>query len=124
MELYIEPHRPERNPLTGRFNKGRTPHNKGKKRSEWMSKEHEEKLRQAVIAGNKKRKDYHRWNSKAVVMIDNDGRKAFFDSMNKASVITGICATSIRKTCYKLRHTAGGYKWFFVDDEELINILK
>lgn len=38
MELYIPPERPKYNPTNGRFLKGHTPANKGKKWSEWMSK--------------------------------------------------------------------------------------
>ena len=35
-ELYVEPVWTGRNAVTGRFLKGNTPHNKGKKWSEWM----------------------------------------------------------------------------------------
>lgn len=35
-ELYIPPERPERNLVNGRFLKGHTPHNKGKKWADYM----------------------------------------------------------------------------------------
>ena len=49
MELYIPNKRLNRDPTTGRFNKGSIPHNKGKKASEYMSKEGLEKILSEAI---------------------------------------------------------------------------
>lgn len=43
-ELYIEPERREYNALNGRFLKGHTPHNKGKKWSEYATKRAQKKM--------------------------------------------------------------------------------
>lgn len=122
MELYIAPSRPERNPLNGRWNKGYTPHNKGRKRSEWATKEHEQNLINAIkVSPN--RHVVAGWNKKAVIMVDKDGNHAWFESSEKASRVTGVNASNIRQVCNRLRNHVGGYRWFWFDDEELINIL-
>lgn len=122
MELYIEPHRPERNPLNGRYNKGYTPYNKGRKRSEWATKEHEQNLRQAV-KNNPNRHVVAGWNKRAVIMIDKDGRHAWFESSEKASRVTGVNGANIRQVCNKHHNHAGGYKWFWFDDEEWVKLV-
>lgn len=56
-------------------------------------------------------------------MIDADGNRAYFESAEAAGRATGVIARNIRKVCDKERKHAGGCRWFWFDDEELINIL-
>lgn len=49
---------------------------------------------------------------KSVVQLDLDGNVINeFQSVGKASQITGITRDSISRVCNGIRNTAGGYKW-------------
>ena len=49
MELSLDPQRRERNPLTGQYLKGNTPHNKGRKWSEYMPEESKKKVLSILV---------------------------------------------------------------------------
>lgn len=120
MELYIPPIPPERNPVNGRFNKGRTPHNKGKKWSDYMDGRKAKRVMR--IAKQNLRPNYNigGWNKKAVIMVDEEGNHAYFESAEAASRETGITATNIRRCCRRGRKRAGGYRWFWFEDNEWV----
>lgn len=122
MELVIDRARPQRNLVTGRFLKGHTPSNKGRKWSEWMSK----KSQLHAMKGWKNlkgRRDIGGWNAKKVVMIREDGRWFVFSSASEAGRKTGIQDTNIRSYCRKKRRTAGGFRWFYESDNEWMEII-
>lgn len=123
MELVIDRERPQRNMVTGRFLPGCSTFNKGKKWSQWMSKNGQ--LRAMRGWNNiKGRKDIGGWNAKAVVMIREDGRWFVFPSASEAGRKTGIQEANIRSVCRKKRKRAGGYRWFFESDNEWLDLIK
>lgn len=123
MELVIDRARPQRNLVTGRFLPGHSSFNKGKNWSEWMSK----KSQLHAMKGWKNlkgRRDIGGWNAKAVVMIREDGRWFVFPSASEAGRKTGIQEANIRSVCRKKRKRAGGYRWFFEEDNEWLDLIK
>ena len=122
MELYIAKDRPTLNPVTKAFLKGHVPYNKGRKWSQWMSRKSQ--LRAMKGWQNLKgRMDIGGWNARKVIMIREDGRWFVFPSASEAGRKTGIQDTNIRKTCRKERRTAGGFRWFYEDDNEWLEII-
>lgn len=111
MELYIPNKRLNRDPTTGRFNKGSIPHNKGKKASEYMSKEGLEKI---LRIGRKNLKPNHQLgghNKRAVIAVYEGTIVGWFCSVEEAGRRTGITPSAIRRVCYGKRKSAGGFNW-------------
>jgi hypothetical protein len=101
----------------GRFVKGQTAWNKGKKWNEWMDGRKQRKVRNRLKhTGNPKLPG---WNKKAIAAV-KDNKVVFFDSSVDAERKTGICGRNIRSVCEKKRNFAGGCRWFFADDKELL----
>lgn len=121
MELYIEPKRPDRNLLTGRFLKGNKPHNKGKKWDEFLSKESQEKILNAL---KRHRGRGGCFPNSPVVGIASNGTWCRYPSIKKASEATGIGHSNISNVCRKRGKTAGGYRWFYEESNEWINLVK
>lgn len=123
MELVIDRERPQRNMVTGRFLPGSSTFNKGKKWSQWMSKNGQ--LRAMKGWNNiKGRMDLGGWNAKAVVMIREDGRWFVFPSASEAGRKTGVQSRNINSVCHKKRKHAGGFRWFFESDNEWLDLIK
>lgn len=118
MELYIAPSRPQRNPTNGRFLKGSIPHNKGKKWREWMDGRKQRRVLRIAKNNLRGRSDIGGWNKRAVIMMDDEGRHTYFESAEAAGRATEIIARNIRSVCEKKRKHAGGYRWFWFDDNE------
>jgi hypothetical protein len=115
-ELYVQPERIQRNPLNGRFLKGFTPHNKGKRMSEYMSAEMVKYvLKKLPHKGNS---NVAGWNKKEVIGIKDGKIIGVFKSGIDAGNKTGICAGNIRLCCREKRKSAGGIKWFWEKDIE------
>lgn len=115
MELYIEPIKINRNPVTGRFLKGSIPHNKGRKMNEYIDADKIERIKSIGIKNLSPRLDIGGWNAKEVVAI-RDGRFAVFKSSEEAGRTLGITARNIRQCCDKKRKSAGGFLWFWEKD--------
>lgn len=111
MELYIPNKRLNRDPTTGRFNKGSIPHNKGKKASEYMSKEGLEKILRIGRKNLKPNRNLGGHNKRSVTAIYEGRVVGCFSSAKEASRKTGITSSAIRRVCYGQRKTAGGFKW-------------
>lgn len=118
MELRLGDERPQYNPINGRFLKGHVPHNKGKKWSEWMDGRKQKKVRRILKKNIHGRHNIGGWNKRAVIMLDNEGNHAYFESSAAAGRATGITARNIRYVCDKKRKHAGGYRWFWFDDND------
>lgn len=86
--------------------------NKGIKRSKWLSKEHEENLkerqRQSMI-GNK-------LSCKPVICIETN---VIYEGGYDAYLKTNINFGNISEVCNGRRKTAGGYHWQFVKGDEI-----
>jgi hypothetical protein len=114
--------RPQR--IRGRFVKGYTPHNKGKKASEWMDAE---KLKKNIENLNKFRVPNMKlggMNKRKVVAIDSTGKFIVFPSLKTAGIYYGIPASNISKVCKGERKFAKGIKFFYEDDNNFIKYLK
>lgn len=127
MELYIESIKINRNPITGKFLKGAVPHNKGKT---WESYTTEEVRSKALENLKKGRGSWHKigagMNRKSVVAVKNGKLCGVFNSIQDASVKTGVSASLISYICNKKarKHSAGGFKWFFESDNSWCDLIK
>ena len=111
MELKLPIERPQYNPTNGQFLKGHIPHNKGKKASEYMSKEGLEKI---LRIGRKNLKPNHQLgghNKRAVIAVYEGKVVGWFCSVEEAGRRTGITPSAIRRVCYGKRKSAGGFNW-------------
>ena len=123
-ELYIPPKRIYRNPTNGRFLKGITPHNKGKKWEEWMDMRKAKRVKRIALSNLKPNMNIGGWNAKKVVAIKDSKLVGVYKSSVDAEKKTGVCARNIRSCCNYKRKTAGGYQWYHESDNawvELIN---
>lgn|SRR5574344_914277 len=119
-ELYIEPERPQRNRKTGRFMVGHVPFNKGMKWNDFIPSEKQRTIIDAAIKafGSCKKGSYKR----SVVMIDGDRYKVF-ESAVDAWRKTGISRSNINRCCRHISTYAGGYKWFYEEDNQWCNLI-
>lgn len=109
-------------PNTTKFIKGRVPPNKGKKISEYMSVESQTKLLQCLEIHRCKINHAAGWNKKKVVAI-KDNKFWVFESIRKASEISGVNYKNIHRVCNKKRKTAGGYQWFYENDNQWTSLI-
>ena len=123
-ELYIPREKPTRNLLNGRFLPGHVPHNKGKKWEEYMDMRKAKRVKQIGMKNLVPNMLLGGWNARAVVAIDDDNRLAgIYPSSEEASRKSGIIARNIRLCCDKKRKHAGGYRWFWEDDNEWCDVV-
>ena len=112
MELYIPKERLNRDPTTGRFNKGLIPHNKGRKAIEYMTPEG---LANSLRIGRKNlkpNKNLGGHNKRAVIALDdNDRVVGWFCSAEEAGRKVGVSGSAIRNVIYGKRKRAKGFKW-------------
>lgn len=123
MELYLEPERPQRNRVNGKFLKGMTPHNKGKKWSDYIDMRKARKMKKGLLlgrVGNPKINDY----CKIPVVGIKDGEFiGIFESSEDAARKLKICGRNIR-SCYDgKRNHCGGIQWFKESDYAQWSIL-
>ena len=125
-ELYLPPVIPQRNPINGRFNPGITPHNKGKKWTDYMDMRHAAKIignlscrkgNPSGLAG------YNRRMQKKVVGV-KDGKISIYEHSEDAARKLGLIGRNIRKCCNGERISHGGIRWFFFDSNDWINHIK
>lgn len=112
MELVLEPIRPSRNKINGRFLKGHTSPLKGKKWESWLSKEKQLKALDALKASRPK--THPPRNNRPVMMI-KDEKPVYFPSAYEAWKMTGVSFKNINSCCRGKRKTAGGYRWHYYD---------
>jgi len=123
-ELYIpsEIEVTKRNPVTGRFMRGHKPFNKGRKLSDYMSKEKIEHIKSYLKrTGNP---NIGGWNKKEVFAFKNNKLVGIYKSSVHAGNMLNVCDRNIRSVCAKKRKSAGGYQFYWADDSELLNIMK
>jgi hypothetical protein len=122
MELYIEPERPQRNALNGRFLKGHTPHCKGLKWDDFIPKEKQAKILSCLQrCGNK---NIGGWNKRAVVGVTKTGLFVRYESGEEAGRRFNINSRNINACVKKRRKTAGGIYWFSETDDEWMKLVK
>lgn len=116
MELYVPIERPDRNFVTGRFLKGRVPHNKGKKMSDYLDEETIKKCKEAGLKNLKSNRNLGGWNKRAVVAIYDERVVGWFPSASEAARKVGVSSASIRNVCYGLRKRVCGFEWRYEDE--------
>jgi len=135
-ELHIETP-PKRNYINGQFIKGHKPFNKGLPMKKWMDGRKRRRVLKYLEIGRQlgNAKYMHKFNSKQVVSIDDNGQlKAFKNSryaeeyykakgirINRRN-INAVChlrkVRNNRNGKYYIRRKAGGFRWFFADEVE------
>lgn len=123
MELWVSKARPTRNVVTGRYLSGHVPHNKGKKWSEYMSLDSQQRSSEGW-KNLRPRMDIGGWNARPCIAVADDGRWWWFPSVSTAGEKTGIQTRNINSVCHKKRKHAGGFRWFFDDDPDLNEIIR
>ena len=121
--LYIPPKRIYRNPTNGQFLKGITPHNKGKKWEDYMDMRKAKKVKRIAMANLKPNMNIGGWNARKIVAIKDNKLIGVYKSSNDAERKTGICARNIRSCCNYKRKRAGGFRWFFENDNEWCKLI-
>ena len=91
------------NPYNGRFLKGHQPHNKGKRREEWMSKEGMKASSKGWENIEKHRCKGHpnarKARAKNCVAVRNNGDYRIFEFITKAAEWLGGCPENVRRCC-------------------------
>lgn len=100
-ELKIGPERLNRNPLNGRFIKGYTPYNKGKKWSDFMSKRTQKKCLENLKKGREL--SFRPQNSgrkkKKVVAVNDKGKFIVFSSIKDAGTLFNCNWANVKRCC-------------------------
>lgn len=122
-ELYIPIERPTRNLVNGRFLKGHTPHNKGKRWADYIAGIKRENMLRGLELGRKGNPNIAGSNSKQVVAIKDGQLFAVYPSSNDAGRKTGVCSRNIRSCCSGKRKSAGGYQWFLESDNQWLDLI-
>lgn len=116
MELYIEPKRITRNPITGRLLKGHTPHNKGKKWEDYMDMRKAKRVKRIGMQNLRPRYDIGGQNKRQVIGIKDGIIVGVFESAVKAAAKTKLIRRNITHCCQGKRHHCGGIRWFYEAD--------
>jgi hypothetical protein len=109
-ELYLPPLPPGNNPTNGRFAKGHTPANKGKKWGEYMSKRAQRRASKGWANLDKFRPNTRPDNSARcrcqVVAVKDDGTWCVLPYIGAAGEWIGGCRENVRRCCKsnKKRH--------------------
>ena len=121
MELYIEPIRPTRNPITGHFLKGIAPHNKGKKWEDYLDKETADRIRKNMVHIG--RPDFGGNNRKQVIAIYKGKFFGVFESSREAGSRLGLIDRNIRACCDGKRSRCGNIHFFWEKDFDRWSVL-
>ena len=102
-ELYIPPLRQQRNAVTGCFLKGHTPHNKGKKWSDYAGKRAQKRMAKGwanlTKYRPKKRQDVAGRSRKQVIAVMDDGRWKHFSYIGSAAEFVGGSRENVGRCC-------------------------
>ena len=111
------------NALNGRFLKGHTPHNKGKKWEEWMDMRKAKKVIRIGTMNLRPNMNIGGWNKKKVVSVDADGAWKLYSSAVAAAEATGNIRRNISHCCQGKRKRCGGLRWFYWESDEWIKLI-
>jgi len=140
-ELYIESERSYRNPVNGRFLKGHTPANKGRKWSEYLPKH-----KQKNCSKGWKNLELHRNNGggpnsgrpkKAVIAVTDEGKFLFFFYVDAAAQWCNGSRYNVARCCRQNQrgtldrngavntdHKYMGYRFYFENDNVWLDKIK
>lgn len=117
MELYIEPIRLQRNAVNGKFLKGHTPFNYGKKWSDYLHEDVQNKLRKNLKIGRfLGNPNLPGWNKKAVVAIKEGKFCGVFESCVDAGTKLHVQIRNVSHVANGKRKRCGGYEFYFESD--------
>ena len=126
-EIYIPPIRKDYNTKNGRFLKGHTPTNKGKKWSEYMPKRSQRRCRKGWINIVKyrptKRPDVAGRCRKPVIAVTDDGKWCVLPFIGAAGKWCGGNRENVRRCCIlngkhlkNTDHKYKGVRWYYESD--------
>lgn len=122
-ELYIPIERPTRSLVNGRFLKGHTPHNKGKRWADYMDMRKAKRIKRIGVKNLVRNYRISGWNAKPVVAIKDDELVGIYPSASEAGRKAGICGRNIISCCSGKRKHVGGYQWFWENDNTWCNLV-
>lgn len=111
-----------KNQVNGRFLKGHTPFNKGRKLEEYLSKQQIEYV--TSFLSRTGHSNFGGWNKKEIAAVKDGKLICVFESARDAQRKTKIQTRNINSCCNKKRKRAGGYEWYFTNDSEFLLKLK
>ena len=125
-ELHLPPTRNAR----GQFLQGITPHNKGKKWSDWIDgRKHRRILKN--LGNRKGNPDLPGANRKTIIAVKDGRIVGVFESAKQAAnkITAGnLNEKSVRRNinhcCNKKRKKCMGFMWFFEKDDDILNYVK
>lgn len=141
-ELHLPPIKQDRNPTTGRFNKGITPFNKGKKWSDYASKRTQKKMLKGWMNVIKhrptSRPDVAERCRKKVIAVMNDGTWLVFPYIGRAGEWLGGNRENVGRCCRANRarvvnkktgkvntdHRYKGIRFYYEDDDIWLTKIK
>lgn len=123
MELYIPEERHTRNRVNGRFLKGHIPFNKGKKWSDYMDMRKAKRVKKYLELGRSGNPNIGGCNARKVVAVKNGRLMGVFASAMEVERKTGIRHENISKCCRGERKRAGGFQWFFENDDKWLDLI-
>ena len=103
-------------PKPGRFYKGMTPHNKGKKWADWMDGRKQRKVKRILLEHRQVNHNIGGWNAKQVVGISIDGKACVFESSKDVERKLGIQSRNVRGCCEGKRNLAGGLFFMWAEN--------
>lgn len=116
-------YKPKKRP-GNKFFKGHTPHNKGKKWSEWMSEDGKRKVLQTLDnyrpMAQKIRQERHPIGgiNKKHVIASKDGRELWFESATHAARALSLIRRNISHCANGERKTCGGWRFRWTETEQ------
>lgn len=100
-ELKIAPERKNRNPVNGRFVKGCTSYNKGRKWDKWMSKRGQKKALKNLELSRKlyKRPPHAGRKKRKVIAVNDHGKFICFNSISEVGIWIRGTKGNVRRCC-------------------------
>lgn len=100
----------------GQFVKGHTPHNKGKKWSEYMDGRKARKIKRILLSYRQVNHNIGGWNKKQIVGISIDGKACVFESSKDVERKLGLTARNVRHCCEGKRNIVGGIFFMWAEN--------
>lgn len=116
----------DRNFVTGRFLKGRTPFNKGVEWDAWMPEEKRNKVLSQLEKGRKRKGEtapMAGWNARKVVYLDEYGNPHILPSAAAAGRKFNAPGRNIRLCCDGKRKRVHGMTFYWADRNEWASVI-
>lgn len=97
--------------MNGRYRKGHTPANKGKKWSDYMSEDKQAKIRAAAAVSMLGKRNPNAGRKGKPIVAIKEGKRRRFDSIALACTTLGICRWDIMNCIKGRQKTTHGYRF-------------